>query len=424
MRIVKFIIENYKSLKGKTEFNPEGSSFVLVGPNGAGKTSAGRAIIDMLTNSLPSVPITTGEESGFVEYTFSDNTKLKAKFNEKGNSIELISPEGLKIASPKDVLKKLAGDAMSFNIDDFISMQPKPRREMLEKMVGIDFTETNKEEAKLEEERRLKNAAYKAAAARCKSFDESLVDLEIIDTDTALNKLKAANENKTAHAKVLQGIKERKNRLLTIEAEIEKLTKEIATIDKELKAGEEWCATTDTISDEEIIRMEKLISQTDKIREAKRLKNEADEANILKEEAELLDTQIKELRNWKSTEIKNAKLPAGLRFDENGDITIDGIPFTDSQISASRKLIAGIQIATAMLGEIRYLHFDGAALDKKNTEVILNWANENDLQLCIERPEWEGGENVKMEIFDNTKSPVKEKKVAKVEQQEAPALPW
>jgi hypothetical protein len=65
-----------------------------------------------------------------------------------------------------------------------------------------------------------------------------------------------------------------------------------------------------------------------------------------------------------------------------------------------------------MLGDIKYLHFDGAALDRQSADKILAWAEANDLQLCLERPLWEGGEDLKMEIIEHHEAKA-EKKEAK-----------
>ncbi len=44
------------------------------------------------------------------------------------------------------------------------------------------------------------------------------------------------------------------------------------------------------------------------------------------------------------------------------------------------------------IGEIRTLHFDASFLDRESLESIEKWANDNDLQLLIERPAYNGGE--------------------------------
>lgn len=403
MKIVKFIIQNYKALKGEKEFEPKGSSFLLLAANGKGKTSAGRAIMDILTNNVPSKPISEGENKGYVEFTFDDGKKLLAKFSENGSTkLELLSAEGLKMQTPKEVIKRLTGAGMDFNIDTFLSMAPKPRRELLEKIAGVDLSEFNQQEKEQEEERRLANANAKAAEARVKPFDEKLAEKEVVDTTEAVAKLKEMTEANAAKERVETGITQRNKRLTEIQEEIAKLTKESEEKKDDIKKGEEWLKANPGFTEDQVEAQEELISQADNIKEAKRLKAEKETFDELKQKATEIDNTIKELRKKKDDAIKAAKLPAdGLAFDTDSDsLLIDGLPFEDSQIAHSRKLIAAVQIAASMLGDIKYLHFDGAALDKKSADKILEWAEKNDLQLCLERPLWEGGDDVKMEIIE------------------------
>lgn len=404
MRIIKFIIENYKALKGKKEFEPKGSSFMLLAANGKGKTSAGRAIMDILTNNVPSKPVSDGENKGYVEFTFDDGKKLLAKFSENGTTkLELLSPEGLKIATPKDVIRKLAGTGMDFSIDEFLSMAPKPRRELLEKIAGVDLTHFNQQEKELEEARRVANADAKAAEARVRPFDEKLAEKEVVDTTEAVARLKEMTEANAARQKVETGISQREARLEEIEKQIKALVEESQQKSEEIKKGQQWLEQNPGFSDAEIEGQEELISQSDAIREAKRMKAEKETFDEKKRRVETYDTQIKVIRKKKDDAIKAAKLPAdGLAFDLDSDtLLIDGLPFESNQIAQSRKLIAAVQIAASMLGEIKYLHFDGAALDRASADKILEWAEKHDLQLCLERPLWEGGGEVKMELIES-----------------------
>lgn len=423
MKIVKFIIENYKALKGKFEFTPQGSNFILMGPNGAGKTSAGRALIDVVTKNLPSRPVHDGENQGYIEYLFDNGQKLLCKLSEDGSSkIELITSDGLKIATPKELFKKLSGNAMDFDIDEFMAMAPKPRRELLEKIVGINFNDINAREAELVEDRRVANAAVKAAKARVKPYNKELAAAEEVDASTALAKLQEANEFNAQIEKVKSGLKLREDKVATIDQKIASIQQQIAELQAEKEkfqseviAGNEWLKENEPFDDNELKRLTTLIEKADQIKDAKRLAKEAEEAEELEAKAEAIEKSIVSLRESKLKAIQNCVLPAdGMKFHPDGDgLLIDGLPFESNQVAASRKLIAAIQIATAMLGDIRYLHFDGAALDKKNCEEILAWAEHNDLQLCIERPIWEGGEGVKMEIIDNTGEAVTEQPKAK-----------
>src|SRR5690606_14717927 len=159
MTVLNFEIEKYKSLSGRHEIIPEGSNFFLVGSNAKGKTSAGRVLIDLLTKKNPSKPVTEGENEGYVEITFDDDSRLLAKYEDgKKPKLSFITSDGIKASTPKDFFEKMAGSGMTFNIDEFLKLSPKPKREMLEKIVGIDFTEINQKESDAMEEAKILRA--------------------------------------------------------------------------------------------------------------------------------------------------------------------------------------------------------------------------------------------------------------------------
>lgn len=403
MRIISFVIENYKAIRGRKEFNPNGSSFLLLAANGKGKTSAGRAIMDILTNKVPSKPISEGANAGYVEFTFDNGSTLLAKFTENGKSkLELLSPDGLKMNTPKDVIRQLTGTGMDFNIDTFLSMQPKPRRELLEKIAGIDLTAYNEREKELEEQRRLANADLKAAEARLEPYDKALADMPEVDTSEAVATLKEMTETLAAHDRVNSGLSQRKQKIEDINQKIEELISEKNKIEEEIDRGKAWIKDNPAPDEATVAAQEELINKSDAIKEAKRAKADVAKRDVLAAIAKGLDDEIKDIRAEKDAAIKSATLPAeGLAF-EGDDLLIDGLPFESNQVATSRKLIAAVQIAASMLGDIKYLHFDGAALDRTSADSILQWAEAHDLQLCLERPLWEGGDDLKMVIIDET----------------------
>lgn len=89
--------------------------------------------------------------------------------------------------------------------------------------------------------------------------------------------------------------------------------------------------------------------------------------------------------------IKSAQMPEGFAFTDDG-ITYNGLSFTREQLSSSGIYIAALKLAAMTLGEVKTLHFDASFLDKNSLSEIEQWANSNDLQLLIERPDFEGGE--------------------------------
>lgn len=89
--------------------------------------------------------------------------------------------------------------------------------------------------------------------------------------------------------------------------------------------------------------------------------------------------------------IRSAKMPEGFGFSGDG-ITYTDLPFTREQLSSSGIYIAALKLAAMTLGEVRTLHFDASFLDKNSLGEIEKWANASDLQLLIERPDFEGNE--------------------------------
>ncbi len=402
MKVIKIQIENYKSLRGKHEFNPNGASFMLVGPNGAGKTSAGRALMDLLTKKFPSRPITEGKTAGGLEFELEDGRTLVARFTEgKEPKLEVLSSDGLPMNTTKELLVELAGAGMHFDIDKFLALQPKPRRELLEKIAGLDLRDLNEAEKTASDARREKGAELKAAKARVKPFDEKLAAMPEVDTAEASQKLEEMTAHNAQVVRVQDGLKTRRDKIAELQEQIDKYTLEV-------EKGEEWLKNTPVHEDEELDKIRTQIQSSDKIREAKQLAKEASIATKLDTQHKELDDKIKEIREKKMAAIRSVKLPAeGLAFSEDGDdLLLDGLPFEDEQIAASRKLIAAIQIAESMRGEIPYLHFDGACLDRKSAEHLFAWAEERGLQLCLERPLWDGGEGVKMELIEQAEGPV------------------
>src|SRR6185312_1583598 len=108
-------------------------------------------------------------------------------------------------------------------------------------------------------------------------------------------------------------------------------------------------------------------------------------------EADRLDKEVKKIEQEKLDVIKNASMPDGFGFSDEG-ITYKGFAFTKDQLSSSGIYIAALKLAAIGLGEVKTLHFDASFLDKQSLIEIEEWANENDLQLLIERPDFEGGE--------------------------------
>jgi len=103
------------------------------------------------------------------------------------------------------------------------------------------------------------------------------------------------------------------------------------------------------------------------------------------------DDEVKRIEAEKMDVIKNASMPDGFGFSEDG-ITYNNFAFNKETLSSSGIYIAALKLAALGLGDVKTLYFDASFLDKNSLSDIEKWAIEQDLQLLIERPDFEGGE--------------------------------
>jgi hypothetical protein len=447
MKIKKFTIENYKAIRGVREFEPNGESFFLIGGNGRGKTSAGHAMIDILTKNLPSKPITEGEQAGYIEFQFTNGAKLLARLLDgKKPQVEFITSDGFNAGSPKEIFQRLAGDGMMFDVDDILKLQPKPLREKLEKIAGLDLSQLNEDEKKAMEARALMAAKLRDQQGRVEPYDKDLITVEpessltiaqsinglqnqlseynriiregetLTDRVDQLNK-SVADARSEGHDVVLkmqidldEYIK-KANEDIRITAErytkkVEDLGADIAGTEILINEFSAWKADAIAPDENQIAALKEKLATVEetnkKIVKAKQLHQEWLIMQGYENDLKDLKFKVDTIRAKKQAEIEKSPLPAeGLAFNAEGEITIDGYPFEDNQISHARKIRAGVEIAASLLGDIKFLHIDGAALDKESADKILAFGESKGLQLCIERPEWEAGD-LKFEIADHS----------------------
>ena len=97
--------------------------------------------------------------------------------------------------------------------------------------------------------------------------------------------------------------------------------------------------------------------------------------------------KVKSIEEERKKMVETAKMPVGINITPDG-ITVDGYPLDRNQISTSKLYTAALRIASMNLGEVKTLYFDASFLDRNSLAEIETWANEQDLQLLIERPSW------------------------------------
>jgi hypothetical protein len=421
----------------------KGCSAIVTGKNNSGKTSFLKGIIDRIRFIRPEVMVKAGEKEGKGDLVLDSGEKFIWNFNTDGvDKLTYLTTQGRQSVS-KDLGSQFFPPV--FDIDKFLQSSPKQQVKQLQAIVGIDFeeidkryldaynhrTERNREaeiyhvklekmmrvdyvqsvdltelKEKKENERGLLNALYQANKVKNEEARKlwDIAKQEVNKTCSTFNALQqkrkldfddcmAAADILLAHGYDGQEIgKFLRSKSDLIQPDM------VATelYPKEPTYIEEMPDRTELDKIDALIETAAGINaQAQKYKEYVDYKTETENAREAADEADLA---VKEIENERKKMIESAKFPEGISITPDG-ILVDGFPLDKNQISTSKLYCAALRIASMGLGEVRTLYFDASFLDKITLAEIQKWAEENLLQLLIERPDYDGGE-IKYELIE------------------------
>lgn len=400
-KIKRISVENLKAVsKMSADFN--GCTAIITGGNDKGKSSFLKSFPDRIRGIKTNEVLKHNEEEGNAELHLTSGERFFWKFDKQGREkLTFVTERNIKSSVTKDISEYYFPKV--FDIDKFLKESPQEKRKTLEKYAGIDFTDINERYQEAYDQRTFFNKQLAVEEAKAEYIDKALPD-ELIDIsalEKELNACETNNEKISFFEEKMVGKKKELeetgveiSRLKTLIIELEKKQK---TIEEQLGEGEAWLKEHESLrcTEEKKADLEKQVTEAknkNKLIEAnKKAKEQEIIINKARMRAEEADKEVKALEKEKADTLKYANLPEGFSFNETG-ITYNGFDFNKQSLSSSALYIAALKLACAGLGEVRTLHFDASFLDKKNLEEIEKWANENDLQLLIERPAFEGGE--------------------------------
>lgn len=422
--IRRISVKNIKAID-ELDLDFQGCTAIITGGNDKGKSTALAFLTDRLLGEKPDLILRKGEEKGSYTMELSDGSKFEYTATEKTERIRFTTSDDIKVDVTKEISRKYF--APSFDIDKFLGSGPQERVKILKEFVGVDTTEIDARYQAKYSARAAQNKIVEVLSSKIdhtvaelpvpeKSLDELRGSLETIQKNATeranaenglvtFKREKVSHEEKIENApveiKVIQKEAEEeiaqlneRIRLVSLEADkkakeiedsVEKAKKQLEVVENRIKAGEQWLEDNPPV---DISSVNQDISVWEK-KEAH--KKSLAELQAEQKKAEDLDAEVKKIVAEKQELIKSAKLPDGIEID-GSEIKVDGLPLSDAQVSSSKKYIAALKIAAMGLKKVRALHFDAAPLDKNNIKEIISWAHENDLQLLIERPDFDGGE--------------------------------
>lgn len=458
-KVQKITISNLKAI-GEFAADFKGCTAIVTGGNNKGKSTLLRSLPDRIHGITPGVILKQGTKEGMTEWALTTGERLVWSFEEKPNrkgentfyeKLIYITKDNIKGSLTRELCLRYFPPV--FDVDEFLTSQPKIQRAKLQKLVGLDFTDIDSRYQKAYEEREGKNrrALEEKIHFEKMTMPEQVQPVSIEDLKKRkddiradLNQLylsnKAHNEklrndylaeverilrehNESVEAtrkevddynKVNEELRDRYTRAKGFQEALQALGfdgEDLKAFIYELLGGlredKTYPVTVEPSLPIEptyvkempdngpLLRIEeeinKAIETNHQAEEWVKWDNQRKEMLATKEEAEEANRKVVAIEFEKMEMIRNAKLPEGFGFDDDG-ITYNGLPFTKEQLSSSGIYIAALKLASMTLGEVRTLHFDASFLDKKSLLDIEAWAQKEDLQLLIERPDFEGGE--------------------------------
>ena len=431
MKIQKIEVSNFKAVKEES-MNFDGCSAIITAGNNKGKTSILRGLIDRFRGEKPELIVSEGEEKGFNRMYLTDGSIIEWKFTEKTENFSFTTADGIvmKTGVLSSIGKMYFG--VKFDIDKFLTKSATEQMNEAQLLVGLDFSEINNRykeayDARTNINRDLKTQIAKEMVKPEKVEAPDLSELNKKLSDAKAENLKIKAEWKTlndAHQSNILAFNEEQN-LRKADIQEAKTSMDILEslrggiflecvdfamakrIQDALPEAEEMKILTSLeepllvseqkIQDEINAMSEKRVEFNNYERNLKEYQDWVTNITQLESDKEKYNAIIEAIQQEKSEMIKSAKIPEDFEFSEDG-LLYKGLPLTNTQISSSAKYISALKLGSLVLGKIRTMHFDASYLDKNSLSEIQVWADDNQLQLMIERPDFLAGD-IKYEII-------------------------
>lgn len=399
MKIVQLTIENIMKIKAAF-IKPSDNVVLIQGDNEAGKSSILDAIIMAFKGdrALPEMPIKKGAKKGEIVVQIDGNEQIPPftitrTITTKNAYIKIEPTEALRGETPRSFLDKIIG-SISFDPLDFINQEGKKQRQVILELIGVDVDALDKKEKAIFDERALKNKDIRAVESHlssCRQWHDIKETEEIKVADVSAKLTYAMNHNQAINNRIdannrlkNEGI-ELQQRIAEIKSQLEEMEELLASKKAKFKAEKAAIEQIELV-DVELIsnELQSIDILNGKIRDNILYDTVKRKLDVLREECDVINTNLESIRNERMTLLQNASMPVdGLTFDDDG-LYYNSIPL--AQCSDGAKLMIGTAISMALNPTMRVLRIkDGSLLGPKNMALLTDLVKEKGYQCWIER---------------------------------------
>jgi hypothetical protein len=409
-RVLRLIVDNFMRITA-ADVTPTRNAFVVAGANKQGKTSILSAIAAALggKRQVCPRPIHTGAEDAQIVCILGDDKPellVKRVFTSDGKTaIEITSAEGFRAPSPQSILDSLCS-SIAFDPLSFLRMDDAKQVETLRKLVGLDFTEADKQRKQLYDERTDVNKRAKSCMAQAKaiSVPDGTPEEEVSVADlVAQQRIRAEHNrrNATERQKLTEAdadLQRAVNQVGIIKAEIERLNAKLAEAEhyheQAFAVTSASRATVAVLVDADVDEVQKQIVDSQAINAAVQKRNQKmalagqwADADVKSKD---LTARIEAIDAKKGAELNAVKWPIdGMSFGAEG-VLYNNLPF--SQASGAEQLEVSFAMSAALAPRLKVcLIRDASLLDDEQMAVVQRLAEQYDTQVWLEVVDTEAG---------------------------------
>lgn len=391
LTIVALDIQNVQRVRA-VRIVPTGSTVILGGQNAQGKTSILDAIEMALggEKALSERPIRDGARQAQIVVNLGELV-IERVITKTGSTLVVRDKDGVKQRAPQTILNDLC-NRISFDPLEFSRMDPDKQNELLRKLVGIDFTESNQQREALYATRTRTTREAKAARATSEgTMVPPNTPTEPVDIGQLMNQLRDVHAGRARvqeHQRLLAGaeqaVKDAERAVTDAREALKRAEARAATA--RLQRGQLSAEPPPPAADPS--DLERQITEAQSVNRNVDRRRRRDELEL---EANHLDAQVAELTAaidaidaQQREQLAAVKYPVeGLALGESGPL-FGGVPL--AQASGAQKLRVSVAIGLALNPRLKVLLVrDASLLDSDSLELVAGMAAEAGAQVWLER---------------------------------------